>query len=170
MIAVRGVVIGAEGDAEIAAGTIFDGVQEFRLRSIAFPETRDADRASVGENKGVDINGVGAGVLTAERRDGGFADNISAGVDAHVLHAFDVRVQILPCRRLHLMREPHRQRRRHFAADLVDAQVRAACVRDVDSVAPSAAFFKRRIGNRRCANQRRGERRFALADVVSQCG
>lgn len=90
VIGVRGVVIRAKCDAEIAAGPRVYGVQKARLGAVAFPVFQDAERPAIGERKALDIDGVSGRVLAAKRRKGSAAHDVAAGIDAEMANAADV--------------------------------------------------------------------------------
>src|SRR4051812_41585840 len=99
MIAVEGVGVGAEADAEPAAAGIVDRAQEAPdILVLAAPAGGDGDPPPVGEQEGADVDRIGLAVLAEPRT--GLAVDRSAAIGAEALDLHDRAAQPGTRRRL----------------------------------------------------------------------
>jgi len=92
MVAVSGVVIGAENGSETLAGAVMDGGQELHFPATAFPVILNRNPAAVGEHKGRHINRIGVRMF---RQFTGSGD-IATTVTAHGFNPLEITTEILP--------------------------------------------------------------------------
>jgi len=147
-----------------------DCAQKLGFVAAAFPIFQDADRAPVGEGEAFDVDGVGGRVLAAKGFERRAAEDVAAGINAHVTHAFDVRFQIVGGGWTDFMGQPHGESGRHPARDLIGREFDASGRAHPDAVLPSAAFGNGLVGDGRGVDQRRGDNGGAVTSVgVERC-
>lgn len=113
MIAVGGIVIGAENGAKTLAGAVMDRGQKLHFPATAFPIILNRYPATIGEHKSGHVDRISMGVF---RQFAGSGD-ISATIAAHGFDPFEVTAEIFASSALHGIFGPCRKFASQFAFD-----------------------------------------------------
>jgi len=142
--------------------------QEAALGCVCAIVRLDAHLLAVLEPEGADVDGVGERVLAARIYPAVIADDIAAGVSAHVLGPRDAAAEHLHRERLDLVLHPQCERGGRFAGELGQPDVGSGDLGDGECVFPSAAVGPNVVGDRLCDDVGRAEYQSALVGVAPE--
>lgn len=145
MVAVSGVVIGAENGSETLAGAIMDRGQELHLPATAFPVILNRDPAAVGEHKSGHIDRIGVRVF---RQFTGSGD-IATTVAAHGFNPLEITTEILPRGAFHRIFGPSRKFARQLAFDWPQVGHIGTNIEQLDTVDLTATATELAVGQGR---------------------
>ncbi len=145
MVAVSGVVIGAENGSETLAGAVMDGGQEQHFPATAFPVILNRNPATVGEYESGHINRIGVRVF---RQFTGSGD-IATTVTAHGFNPLEITTEILPRGAFHSIFGPGRKFASQFAFDWSEVGHIGTDIEQLDTVYLTATATELAVGQRR---------------------
>ena len=141
MIAMGGVVIGAENGPETLACAVVDSGQKLHLAAAALPVILDRYPAPVGQHEGRYVDRIGMGMFRQFAR----PRNIAATVAAHGFDPLEVAAKILARRPFHRIFGPGGKFAGQFALDRSQIGYVRADIQQLDAVDLALACCSRGV-------------------------